>query len=83
MEAGKHPGGRPPHERTKASINLAKIGSAIGKTQEQIAAMIGISVETLVKYYPFELAYGKDHVDCAVAGKLVSAATRQSIPVRR
>jgi hypothetical protein len=77
MEAEKHPGGRPPHEPTKASRNLAKISSAIGKNQETIVAMIGISVDTLVKHYDYELQFGKDNVDCAVAGKLVSAATTQ------
>src|SRR5208282_3403627 len=75
LTEAKRSRGRPPHEPTPVSRNLAKLASAIGKTQEDIARLIGISQDTLVSYYREELEDGKSKVDIAVAGKLVAAAT--------
>jgi hypothetical protein len=69
------PGGRPPHIPTEAQKNLAKICSALGKPRRIAAELMGVSVNTLIRHYAKEWELGKDNVDVAVAGKLISAAT--------
>ena len=71
----KDQGGRPAHVPTDPLKNLAKICAALGKKQYVTAALMGISVDTLQRYYRAELELGKNNIDVAVAGKLISAAT--------
>jgi hypothetical protein len=68
-------GGRPPHEPTDALRNVVRLCAALGKNQETTAALAGVSVETLFKYYRVDFEYGKIIIDLAVTSKLVSAAT--------
>jgi hypothetical protein len=60
---------------TEAARNLAKICKALGKTIGMTVELMGISRDTFDKYYRAEWASGKETVDVAVAGKLLSAAT--------
>jgi len=50
--------------------------AAVGITQEQIAAVIGITHETLNKYYQEELLTAKSKVIAKVAGTLVNKALK-------
>jgi len=54
-----------------------RLCAALGKTQEMTSALVGVGYETLMKNYREDLAYGRQHVELAVAGKLVSAATQK------
>jgi len=49
--------------------------AAVGVRHEDIALVLGISADTLTKYYPKELALGRIELDALVAGKLAKAAT--------
>lgn len=48
--------------------------SIMGMTQDSIADMLGISQDTLVKYFPDEIALGKAEAVAAMAGKLYEGA---------
>lgn len=48
-------GGRPPYEPDEKTRKYVESMSAAGITQEDIATVVGISVDTLVKYYRDEL----------------------------
>src|SRR3954470_4786695 len=51
-------GGRPPHEPTDETRRLVEMMAGCGTPQMQIAPMVGISDETLRKYYRRELDPG-------------------------
>jgi hypothetical protein len=48
--------GRPPHEPTRASRRYVWSMASVGITQEDMASVLEIAVETLVKHYATELA---------------------------
>jgi hypothetical protein len=48
--------GRPPHEPTRASRRYVASMASVGLTQEEMAAVLELSVETLVKHYATKLA---------------------------
>jgi hypothetical protein len=64
--------GQPPHEPTDAQ-RLTVVGGILnGYSQEQLAKVMGISVETLVKYYKAELDGGIESIVSEAAGSMVS-----------
>lgn len=66
--------GTPAHEPTKAIRDKVESLVAFGITQEQIARHLGISVDTLKKYYDDELANGLTNAINEVANVLYSKA---------
>jgi len=48
--------GRPPYEPTRTSRRYVASMASVGLTQEEMAAVLEMSVETLVKHYAMELA---------------------------
>ena len=65
--------GRPAHEPTRELRKLVKRYSLLILTQTQIAELLEISVDTLVKYYSKELQAGRT-ADSRVAAKLYEKA---------
>lgn len=55
----KNKGGRPPHEPNDITRARVKDMASFGLSQKIIAARIGITSITLVKYYPNELTVAK------------------------
>lgn len=66
--------GRPAHEVDESSKRLIKNLAGIGLTQEQIAARLGISADTLSKYYSKEWEIGKAEAISIIAGSLFQKA---------
>jgi DNA-binding XRE family transcriptional regulator len=69
------PGGRPSLAGNDVVGNLIRICAAIGKTQEQAARLAGFSRQTLLNHYHAEWEQGRDHIDVAVAAKIIRMAT--------
>lgn len=67
--------GRKAHEPDDKTKNIVKRMSGIGLTQDQIASIVGISDETLRKYYSEELQTGVAHANALVAQNLFNIAT--------
>jgi hypothetical protein len=75
-------GGTPPFIPTDHERKIAMLGKAVGLTHPQIARLItrdtkpnGISVDTLERHFPDELAAGEDRINMLVAGNLFNIAT--------
>jgi hypothetical protein len=66
--------GRPQHEVTDALRDKVKTLAAVGTRHEDIALVIGISADTLVKHYRQELDEGRIHANAAVAQTLYNQA---------
>lgn len=66
--------GPKPWEPTAAERRTVEHYVSIGYTQEQIAAIMGHSVESLAKYCRGELDTGKLRTDAKIAGKLFEKA---------
>lgn len=56
---GKNKGGRPRHQKTEQNRALINALAKTNWTQEQIAQEVGISVDTLQKYYRDEFDNGR------------------------
>lgn len=67
--------GRPAHKPTEEIRQRVKSEIAMGVTQETVAAGIGISVDTLSKYYREELDTATERACATVAGYLFKTAT--------
>ncbi len=63
-----------PSEKTRAEVSAL---TSFGNTQEQIAAHIGISADTLFKYYKEELENSVVRANAKVAAKLFRKAVDQ------
>jgi hypothetical protein len=63
-----------PHVPTEKTRQQAQSASGLGLPHDQIGALLGISDETLRKYYPIELALGKAQSSAAVAKTLFNKA---------
>ena len=63
--------GRPTHVPTEQNKRIVVIAKATRINMEDIAAMIGISTETLNKHYAHELAVGKSMCDLKCADALM------------
>lgn len=59
-------------EESKAEVRALK---SFGITDEDIAKYLGISVDTLTKYYKYDLAIGRIKANAEVASKLFKNAT--------
>lgn len=67
--------GNPPHQPTDATRLAVKTHIAVGTPQETIARLIGISADTLTKYYQDEIDLGLAEANAAVGGTLLQLAT--------
>jgi len=63
-----------PHKPTEKSRQQAQSAAGLGLPHDQIAALLGISDETLRKYYDLELGLGKAQSSAAVAKTLFNKA---------
>jgi hypothetical protein len=70
-KAGK---GRPPHLATDDTRNRVYILSTVGTRHEDIATVLSISHDTLVKYYKEELDKGRIEANASVAETLFKQA---------
>lgn len=66
--------GRPPHEPTDQNRLQVKTLAAVGIRHEDIAAKLGISADTLTKYYRKELDDGRVDANAVVAKSLYEQA---------
>ena len=66
--------GRPPHQPTDQTRLQAKTLAAVGIRHEDIAAKIGISADTLVKYYKQELDDGRVDSNAQIGKSLYEQA---------
>jgi len=62
--------GRKPHKPTDENRKMIEKMSAVGIDQESIAKVMGMSVETLFKYYKPELEMASTKANTSVAGAL-------------
>ena len=66
--------GRPPHLATDDTRKTVYELSSVGTTYEDIAKVIGISHDTLTKYYRPELDRGRIDANAIIAGTLFKEA---------
>lgn len=62
--------GRPPHEPTKQSREQVELYVAMGTTQEDIARVMGFSVDSLARHYREELDTGVIKANAKMAQSL-------------
>lgn len=72
-------GGRPEHIPTKRNRERVEVLVAAGQTQWQIAAVLRVSVPTLVKHYAAELDDGRARKDAAVLEALYAGAKKGNV----
>ena len=72
--------GQPPHEPTDQNRKMVESMSAYGIPQEDISKVIGISVDTLAKYYREELDTATAKANAKVAETLYRQATNVDNP---
>lgn len=70
----KDKGGRPPHLANATTRNKVFMLSTVGTRHEDIATVLGISADTLTKYYHDELAKGRIEANASVAETLFKQA---------
>jgi hypothetical protein len=70
----KDKGGRPPHLADATTRNKVFMLSTVGTRHEDIATVLGISADTLTKYYHDELAKGRIEANASVAETLFKQA---------
>lgn len=66
--------GRPPHLATEDTRKQVYELSSVGTTYEDIAKVLGISPDTLTKYYRPELDRGRIDANAIIAGTLFKQA---------
>jgi len=66
--------GRPPHEPTEALRKTVALHATVGSRQETIAEVLGISVDTLQRYYRSELDTSREKANAQVGGALYNKA---------
>jgi len=74
VDASKDKGGRPPHLPDATTRNKVFMLSTVGTRHEDIATVLGISADTLTKYYHDELAKGRIEANASVAETLFKQA---------
>jgi len=72
--ASKNPRGHPPHKPTDAMRKLVRDHAIVGTPQENICAILGISLPTLHKHYRHELDTSRDTANAAIGGALYTKA---------
>lgn len=75
-----HGGKREKHVPTDAIRNSVCLAMGMGLTYEQAAAVLMISVETLTKYYQWELDFGAQRLNMAIAGNIATMAQSRTHP---
>lgn len=80
MTEQKRPRGRPPYQPTEKDRRQIRLLCGFGLTDEEIAAVIGIGIATLKKYYECELKSGAPEVIAQVANSLLKMATHPEKP---
>jgi transposase len=68
--------GRPPHEPTDQNKVQVKTLAAVGIRHEDIAAKLGISADTLTKYYRQELDDGRVDANAQIGKSLYEQAKK-------
>ncbi|NBW08361.1 MAG: hypothetical protein EBR82_10070 [Caulobacteraceae bacterium] len=63
-----------PYERTEEHLKLVESHSAMGTRYEDIAILLGISSDTLTKYYKVELEEGRIKANAVIANSLYNKA---------
>ena len=71
--------GRPPHQPTEHSRVQVKTLAAVGIRHEDIASKLGISADTLTKYYKLELDDGRIDAIAQVGQSLYEQAKNGNI----
>lgn len=71
--------GRKAHAPTEESRKIAYKLSGLGCPHEDIALRLGISADTLVKYYKNELDLGRINANAIMAGTLVDQAKNGNV----
>ena len=74
IESTERKAGRPPHLATADTRNRVFMLSTVGTRHEDIATVLGISHDTLVKYYKEELDKGRIEANASVAETLFKQA---------
>ena len=69
--------GRPPHEPTRDSRRLVEHHAATGTLHQQIAKLLGLSLNTLKKHYAEELELGLARANAVVSGTLFAEAKKR------
>lgn len=72
----KHPGGRPPFQPTEEQRRIVNVMAAGGFQQVAIAHALGISDNTLRKYFAEELEVGGAKAHATVVANLYKQATK-------
>ena len=73
-KVAKRKAGRPAHLATADTRNKVYNLSIVGTRYEDIALVLGVSSDTLTKYYKDELELGRIEANAAVAGTLYEKA---------
>ena len=66
--------GPKPHEPTEAMRKTVSLHATVGSRQETIAEVLGISVDTLQRYYRSELDTSRERANAQVGGALYNKA---------
>ena len=75
--------GRPPHVKTEENAARVEALCAYGMDHVMIASMLGISHDTLTKYYRHELDVGKSKVIEQVANSLKRTAMQGDVQAQK
>lgn len=70
----KHPGGRPPIGRSEEIAKAVQLHTLVGTPQPTLAKILGMSTETMTKYYRDELDTAKAQANASIAGRLYKKA---------
>jgi len=70
----KHPGGRPPIGRSEEIAKAVQLHTLVGTPQPTLAKILGMSTETMTKYYREELDTAKAQANASIAGRLYKKA---------
>lgn len=79
MAADRNKGGRPPHAPTDHDRKRVALHAGLGVPIEQIARIVGIAKETLIKHYGDELELGRAQATASIAGKLYERAMKGDV----
>lgn len=74
IDKPKHPGGRPPIGRSEEIAKAVQLHTLVGTPQPTLAKILGMSTETLTKYYREELDTAKAQANASIAGRLYKKA---------
>lgn len=76
----KNKNGRPPFVVTEDNTRMVEQMSGMGVPQEQIASIVGCSVDTLFKYFEEQMKLGKGKANFKVAQTLYQQAVKGNVP---